>query len=220
MEFIINVPLAQKTIPCEMQKENPDGRAYQSASLIVFTTPKSYCGILPLNSKNYWVYQDSIFAAGVFVKVQLDTLRYEKSMKSLNDGLIWWEGNLEIGLPDILFANDSAFFSLENRLFEQGVKEVKKDYSLFNGDSVLYLAHFEDAAAMGRSVKMKTNITTPAGTFSDCVFFEKYARNYRRDQVYFKPGIGVVKYINEEAPMGEQDVKIMKISTLVSFHMQ
>jgi hypothetical protein len=175
---------------------------------------------MPLNSKNYWVYEDSIFNYGTFVRVQYDTMRFTKAWRSQPDGLVWWESNLKVGLPDKLFTSDSAFFKLENRLFTPGIMDAKKDFSLFPGDSLRYLASFEDAAAQGRSVKLTTPISTIGGIFDNLILFEKNARNYRRDQVYFKPGFGVIRYIMEKAPMGTPFIKLQQVSTLVAFHIE
>ncbi len=209
-----------KTNPCELQTANPSGKSYADDSLVEFTCTQNHCGILPLSSKNYWIYEDSIFTDGVFSRVQLDTLRYTTNKKSLPDGLVWWLGNFSVGLPDILFANDSSFFGLADRLFIPGFKDVKKEFGLFTGDSLRYLTSFEDAAALGRSLRIDSPLETMAGTFNDCYYFEKNARNYRRDQLYFKPGIGVVKYILEKAPVGQPFVKLQKVSTLVKFHIE
>ena len=205
---------------CEMQTDNPTGRSYYGHSVFLFDYSKKNCGLLPLSSRNYWVYQDSVYADGVFDRVQNDTLRFT-SWKSLSDGLIWWESNINIGLPEILYANDTAFFGLENRLFDGlSAKDVKKGYSLFTGDSIRYLASFEDIAAQGRSLKLKTSFKTPAGTFNDCVYFEKNARSYRKDQVYFKPELGVLKYILEKAPIGTGLLKLQQVSTLIAVHIE
>ena len=175
---------------------------------------------MPLSSRNFWVYEDSVFNDGVYVRVQYDTLRYISTYQSLPDKLIWWESNISIGIPEKLYANDSTLFEMQNRMFTPGIIDVKKDFGLFAGDSVRYLASFEDAAAIGRSVKMQDAVKTPAGTFDDWILFEKNARNYRRDQVYFEPGLGVIKYIQEKAPMGTRDIKLQQISTLVAFHIE
>ena len=211
---------ATETETCELQTANPAGRTYTTDSVVAFTCTQKHCGILPLSSKNYWIYEDSIFANGVFTKVQSDTLRYLVNKKSLSDGLVWWEGNISVGLPDILFANDSSFFGLTDRLFNPDIIDVKKEFGLFPGDSLRYLTSFEDAAAQGRSLKFESPLVTSAGIFNDCFYFEKNARNYRRDQVYFKPGIGVVKYIYEKAPIGTRAIKLQQVSTLVSFHIE
>ena len=79
---------------------------------------------------------------------------------------------------------------------------------------------FEDIAAMGRSVKMENVIQTTVAHFDNCILFEKNARNYRRDQVYFKPELGVIKYIMEKAAQGTSQIKLQQISTLVSFHFE
>jgi hypothetical protein len=206
--------------PCELQGDNPSGRMYESDSVVAFVCLSKHCGILPLSIKNYWIYEDSLFNDGVFVRIQYDTLRYSSTIKSLSDGLVWWESNITVGLPATLYANDSSLFSISDRMFTPGIKDARKDYSLFPGDSLRYLANFEDAAAMGRSLKMSTDLNSPAGTFSDWVYFEKNARNYRKDQVYFKPGIGVIKYIQEKAPMGTFILKLQQVSTLVAYHIE
>lgn len=212
-----NMEVPVKPDSCEEQTANPTGRSYPSDSVITYTCTTRHCGIMPMSTKNFWVYSDSIFSDGIFLKVQYDTLRFTANLKS-SDNITWWQKNaVSIGLPDVLFANDSSFFGLADRMFTSGVKDVKKEFGLFPGDSIRYLTSFEDAAAMGRSLKLQNNIGTPSGNYSGCLYFEKNARNYRKDQVYFKPGIGVVKYIQEKAPMGERDLKLQQISTLISF---
>lgn len=205
---------------CIAESGNPAGSSYTVDSVVAFTCTSKHCGILPLSSKNYWVYEDSIFDNGILLKVQLDTFRFVKNYKSLTDDLIWWESNISIGLPDRLYANDSSIFKMEDRFFTPDVIDAKKDFSLFAGDSIRYLANFQDAAAIGRSVKIQSAIDTRAGVFTDYILFEKNARNYRKDQVYFKPGIGVIKYIQEKAPMGMPLLKLQQVSTLISFHIE
>ena len=212
--------LKTETEPCIVQTDNPKGRSYSSDSVVSYICTSKHCGILPLSSKNYWIYEDSIFSDGVFTKVQFDTLRYLINKKSLADGLVWWEGNISVGLPDVLYANDSSFFELADRMFTPGIMDVKKEFGLFSGDSLRYLTSFEDAAALGRSLKIETPLETTAGTFDNCFYFEKNARNYRKDQVYFKPGIGVVKYIQEKAPIGQREIKLQQVSTLLAFHIE
>ena len=206
--------------PCELQTANPAGRSYVTDSIVAFNCTQKHCGILPLSNKNYWIYEDSIFSDGVFTKVQFDTLRYSTNIKSIPDGLVWWEGNISVGLPDILYANDSSFFELADRLFAPDFKDVKKGFGLFAGDSLKYLTSFDDAAALGRSLKLEAPLETTTGTFADCLYFEKNARNYRKDQVFFKPGIGVIKYIMEKAPIGQRVIKLQQVSNLIAFHIE
>lgn len=212
--------LNQKVKTCELQTADPSGRSYSSDSVVNYSCTSTHCGMIPLSTKNYWVYQDSIFEDGIFQRVQFDTLRFTSNLKTLPDNLVWWNSNISIGLPEILFANDSAFFGLEDRLYTPNTKEVKKGFGLFQGDSIRYLTSFEDAAAIGRSLKLETDVYTPAGNFNDCLYFEKNARNYRRDQVYFKQGLGVIKYVQEKARMGERTLLLQQVSTLISYHLE
>jgi len=213
-------PVSEPVTPCQPQTANPAGRSYDASSVISFPCTDKHCGILPLSTKNYWVYEDSIFDNGTFLRVQFDTLRYASTKKSLSDGLIWWEGNIAVGLPGTLYANDSAFFTLGDRLFTPDVKDARRDYSIPAGDSLKYLTSFEDAAANGKSVKLQTAVKTSLGSFNDCVYFEKNARYYRKDQVFFKPGLGVVKYIYEKVASGSPVLKLQQISTLVAVHIE
>lgn len=205
---------------CLPQFSNPDLRAYSCDSIIPVSYTAKHCGFLPLSQKNYWVYEDSIFDNGIFVKKQYDTLRFSKTYRT-PDGLIWWENENFIGLPEKIYANDSSLFMMEERLFSpECMMDVKKDYCLFEGDSIRYLTRFYDFAAAGRSVKLEDTFITPAGKFENCILFDKNARSFRRDQTIFKPGLGVIKFIQEKAPMGSLQVKLQQISTLISFHIE
>jgi hypothetical protein len=209
------------TKPCEQQTANPTGRSYAADSVVNYNCTSSHCGILPLSSKNYWVYQDSLFSDGVFTKVQYDTLRYTKQKQSLADGLVWWEGSINVGLPEQLYASDSSFFGLDVKLFVPGMLDVKKEFGLFTGDSLRYLTSFQsDIMAIGRSLKLSSSLVTEAGTFNDCLYFEKNSRNYRKDQVYFKPGVGVVRYVQETVPYGSRSLKLQQISTLMAMYVE
>lgn len=207
-------------LPCIEQTDNPAGRAYDTDSLLDYTCTDKHCGMMPLSSKSYWIYEDSVFNDGVFTRVQYDTLRYSSNIKSLSDGITWWESDVYVGLPQKLYSNDSSFFGLQPKLYNPDLVDAKKDYSLFPGDSIRYLANFDDMAASGRSIKMTGSFITPAGEFDSYIYFEKNARNYRKDQVFFKPGVGVLKYIQEKAPFGQRVIKLQNIMTLVAFHIE
>ncbi len=206
---------------CLLQTDNPATRSYSSDSLMAVTYTGKNCGLLPLNKNNYWIYLDSIFNNGVFQQVQYDTLRFVKTYLSLSDNLIWWQANMEVGLPDLLYSSDSSIFSIEQRMFSADpVWDARKEFSLFSGETANYLTHFDDNAAQGKSVKLDGDLATPAGEFPDCIQFEKNARSYRKDEIYFKPGIGVVKYSQEKAPMGSPVIKLQQVSTLIGFHIE
>ncbi len=210
-----NMPL-----PCINQTANPAGRTYDSDSLFGYLCTDKHCGMMPLSAKSYWIYEDSVFDNGTFLRVDMVTLRYIRNIRSVSDGLIWWESDAYVGLPQLLYSNDSAIFLMRQRQYSPDLVDAKKDYSLFPGDSVRYLTSFDDIAATGRSLKLNEGISTPAGTFDACIYFEKYARNFRKDQVFFKPGVGVLKYIREEAPMGTRVLKMQHTMTLVAFQIE
>ncbi|MBK5273153.1 MAG: hypothetical protein JJE22_19300 [Bacteroidia bacterium] len=205
---------------CQTQTAIPSGRSYNSDSVVAVNYNKKVCGFLPLSKKNYWIYRDSIFNNGTFLKVQYDTLRYTSTFRSLSDSLIWWESNISVGLPLRLYTTETSLFEIENRFFNPEFIDAKKSYSLFEGDSTRYLSNFEDNAAFGRSVKIKNAINTTAGSFTDCILFEKNALDYRIDQVYFKPGFGVIKYFMSKSPFGSKEIKLQQVSTLVAFHFE
>jgi hypothetical protein len=203
---------------CLSQTDDPGPRSYTCDDITAVSYTGKYCGILPISNKSYWVYQDSLFDNGVFVRAQYDTLRFTSAFKTSPDNLIWFEPNIEVGLPSRLYFNAEGIFQMEKRMFTECYWDASKEFVLPEGDSAKYLTHFDDNAAFGRSVKLTGTLKTPAGSFVDCVLFEKDAKFYRKDQVYFKPGLGVVKYICEEAPMGSPFIKLQQISTLVKYY--
>jgi hypothetical protein len=91
---------------------------------------------------------------------------------------------------------------------------------MLSTDSTRFLSSFEDIAAQAKILRLNAIISAPAGNFSDCIYFEKYSRNYRKDQVFFKPGIGVIRYVREMAPMGTSLLKMQQVSNLVSIHIE
>ena len=207
-------------INCVQQTDDPSLRSYPCDSLIPNFFSVNHCGFLPLSQNNYWVYEDSFFNNGTFLRVQTDTLKFISTNQTTTDKLIWWDGSIDIGLPTRLYANENGIYNLEKRLFTSCTWEANKEFVTPSGDIARYLTRFEDIAAQGRSVKLNEIISTPAGDFGGCIYFEKYARNFRKDQVFIKPGIGVVKYIREIAPMGQPVLKLQQISTLKEFYLE
>jgi hypothetical protein len=204
---------------CAIQTANPDHRVYSSSEFSVTNYTGKNCGLISLSPKHYWVYLDSIFDNGNFITTRLDTLRFLKTYQTQPDELIWWEANKSVGLPAKCYANDTSIFSLEPRLFTSfAILDARKEIFRFTQDSLKFLTSFGDEAAIGRA--LHCDYSTQAGNFHDCLFFEKYAMMYRRDQVYLQPGVGVVKYIHEEAPIGYNQIQMQQISTLVGFHIQ
>jgi hypothetical protein len=208
--------------PCIEQTANPVGRIYTQADLIEVSYQAKCCGFIPLSTRNFWIYEDSVFTDGIFERVKYDTLRFARTYQSQPDMLIWWETNgVEVGLPDRLYANDSTIFLPQYRLFAQEpIMDVKKEYGQFTGDSLKYLTSFEDNAAFGRSVKLNETIATPAGNFNGCILFEKKSPFSRTDQMIYKPGLGVVKFRSERAGYTSPLVKLQQVSTLIQAHIE
>lgn len=217
----INVTSGEEaTTGCILQTGNPSGRSYNTTEVEPFTCTNSHCGFMPLNRKNYWVYLDSFYNNGSFVSARYDTLRFTQNWRSTTDGLVWWENNIDIGLPQVIYANDSTIFKMEDRMFTEDMLDVRKEFTLYSGDSARYITSFTDNAAICRSLKISSPLSTKAGEFSDLLYFDKNAPFFRRDQVFFKPGIGVIRYVQEKAAMGSPVVKLQQTSTLVSFHLE
>jgi hypothetical protein len=209
-----------KKVPCVEQKINPAGRSYATDSLVEYNCTEKHCGFISLSTKNYWVYQDSIFNDGNFVSVKMDTLRYSKTYRSKSDGLTWWKSTKDIGLPSMLYANDSAFFAAIPLSFAPEMTNAAKSYGLFAGDSVRYLTSFDDIRAAGRSIKVNEPIKVPAGSFSNYLLFEKNANFFGSDQLIYKPGIGVLQYTQMRVPLGDWENKKQKVSTLIAYHLE
>lgn len=205
---------------CIQQTVSPLNQSYSCTDLVAIDCQEKHCGLMPVSAKSYWVYQDSVFTDGQFSHLEYDTLHF-KAYRSLPDNLVWWKTNKDVGLPEFLYTNDSVIFGINNRFFAQDcIKDSKKEYALFAGDSARYLTSFEDNAAMGRSVKLKEEMKCPAGQFNDCILFEKNAPFFRKDVMIFKPGVGVLKYKTEKAPMGYPQMQLEKISTLISYYIE
>ena len=217
--YQLNLNIAS-AISCVSQTADPSLRSYPCDSLIPNFFPVNHCGFLPLSLNNFWVYEDSFFNNGTFLRVQIDTLQFIRTNQTTTDKLIWWDSNIDIGIPIRLYSNEIGIYNLEKRLFTSCTWEANKEFVTPAGDSAKYLTRFEDIAAQGRSLKLNEIISTPAGDFGSCIYFEKYARNFRKDQVFIKPGIGVVKYIREVAPMGHPVLKLQQISTLREFYLE
>lgn len=213
-------PTTVKTVPCVEQKVNPSGRSYVTDSLVEYNCKEKHCGFITLSSKNYWVYQDSIFNDGVFSNVKMDTLRFSKTFMSKQDGLTWWQANKDLGLPKLLYANDSSFFSANTLNFAPTTTTATRSYGLFSGDSIRYMSSFDDVMAMGRSIKLNTSVKVPAGSFNNVLFFEKTANFYGSDELLYKPGVGVLKFTQMRVSFVDMENKKQKVSTLVAYHIE
>lgn len=203
---------------CIEQTADPMMAAYDTNQVHYINYSGKHCGFMPLNSKSYWVYEDSLFdSEGNFNLVQIDTLRYSKTLQS-PDNLIWWETKKDIGLPRKLYASDDAIYGLQKGTFIMDSFYSKREF--YVADSVNFLSGFNDIIAFGKIVRRTEPVETPAGIFYNYILFEKYSPGYRRDKVYFVPGLGVIQYTSEfyKAPGPPSKMKLFIKSSLVSYY--
>ncbi|TMI62952.1 MAG: hypothetical protein E6H07_16245 [Bacteroidetes bacterium] len=225
--FIIIFSACKKTeVPlpmneaCIQQTMDPLAVAYDTNQVYYINYSGKHCGFMPFNSKNYWVYEDSIFDGnGNFKTVKIDTLRYTKTLQT-PDQLIWWETKKDVGLPRKIYASENAIYGLENGSFIVDSFYTKRELYEAEKDTVNFLASFVDIVAFGKIIKTTEALRTEAGSFSNYIMLEKYAPGYRRDRVYFVPGFGVIKYTSEfyKAPGPPSNMKLFIKSTLIGYH--
>lgn len=171
---------------------------------------------MPLNHKTAWVYLDSFFNEnGQFTSSRLDTLQFEKTYQT-NDRIVWWQADKFIGLPEKTYTTEQTVYSLEEQIFANPCAQVAQSEFTIPLQDSSYISRFGDEAAIGKSSKLTTPVQTPLGSFADCILFEKHAPGYRRDKVYIKPGLGVVKFIHALAPPSGFIITNRQVSTLVS----
>ncbi len=204
---------------CIVQKDNTFSNSYFYDDVVSINYTGNHCGLMPLSINSYWVYEDSLFDNnGIFINRKSDTLRYTKTLQS-PDNLIWWETNKDVGLPLQMYSSNSAVYSLQRGVFIPDSLYSKREFYDIEKDSVIYLSGFSDIVAFGKIARRSGVMKTPLGNFYNYIFYEKYSPYYRRDRVYFVPGIGVIKYTNEyyKAPGSPDNFKAKKISTLVGY---
>ncbi len=205
--------------PCVEHKANSYTSTYSCAELSPVAYKGEQCGFLPLSGTTLWIFEDSFFNdQGNFVNRKVDTLQFSKTFQTQKDGIVWWQPDKFIGLPEKCMTTGKDLYSLQPRFFGGNlcVLDAAIEYSIPASDSIGYLAHFADEAAIGKAVKMKASLDLPFGKLDQCILFEKHAPGYRRDKVYIKPGVGVVKFIHALSSTVNGNIVIRQISTLMS----
>ena len=213
------VPVPEVSETCIEQTVNPLANSYDTNDVISVNYAGSHCGMMPLSSKNYWIYQDSIFDNnGFFKTTKIDTLRYTKTLQT-PDKLIWWEGSKDVGLPAKIYSSTDAIYGLQKGMFMADSMYSKREFYDADADTSFF-AGFADIVAFGKIIHKSEVLQTEAESFSEYILYEKYAPGYRRDRVYFVPGFGVIKYTSEyyKAPGPPSNMKMLIKSSLVSNH--
>lgn len=189
-------------------------------NLPITVNDSSYCGYLPLNKKNYWVYLDSVYNTnGDFSHTQTDTLRFLETRRTA-DGITWWSQALvngryvPAGFPTFIYSTDSTVYFISWR------GAGARWFGVIPADSVVESCHYADFSQTCISRKIQGRVTVPAGDFSNCLKFIKtqFLGSYNIE-ADFKPGIGVLKawyYTDSMFP----PFRRLYTSTLMEYHIE
>lgn len=183
---------------------------------------QSHCGYLPLGKNNYWVYRDSLFdyLTGQLQSTLIDTLRFKKTYQS-EDSIIWWEPAATLlykGYFDKVYSIDTTVYIMSPGsfgwrwpipiFFPTGVDSSAK---MYRWDDVFF------TYTIGK--KLNTNVTVPAGSFSNCYLFTT-ARDFQPttpgSYKYAVPGIGIIK----NKAINVQTGFVTYTSELLSYHIE
>ncbi len=195
---------------------------YLSTDFTEVDYDQHHCGYLPLGKNNYWVYRDSIFNNSAQLQsVVQDTFRFTKTFRT-PDGIIWWAQDMSASTPNIWPGYPPYNYSTDSTLY--GTKQnwgsragVKWFYGIGNNTSLSEIIDYSDLTSPCYAERLVNPVSSPAGTFSDCLLFTKKnvygtAIDY---STWYKPGIGVIRnyvYAGTSAPV--------RISTLISYHFE
>ena len=182
---------------CVQSSQTPSG--YQSSDFVEVNYNQNHCGYLPLGKKNYWIYLDSSFSAsGQFQNSFLDTVRFTKTFRT-PDGIIWWstDGPQSVvslaGYPKYNYSTDSIVYG--TTIYHVGMAGCKWFYSIGNSSLQSENISYSDLSSPCYAQRITTSVQVPAGSFSDCTFFNKklvYGTGIELS-TWFKPGVGVLR---------------------------
>jgi hypothetical protein len=153
---------------------------------------QKHCGILPISKKNYWIYLDSLFdITGQFTQIKIDTLRFIKAHMS-PDSITWWSTNNTFkGFLQYSYSTDSVLYTLGTNW---GGKPVVKWFHYMNTDSTSENCNYTDHPTICEAKKLYQAVIVPAGKFNNCLLFTKKWILPELLNIYFKPGIGVLRF--------------------------
>ncbi len=199
---------------CEHPNQLPPFGYNSSTTFTAVNYDKNHCGYFPLSKKNYWVYLDSNFNnnTGVFINTLIDTLRFIETRQS-PDGIIWWHPNIfGIVLP-FMYSTDTLVYTLGNNW---GGKPAVKWFYPIQSDSAIDGSNYTDIVGVSKAYKINSTVTVPAGSFSDCILYQKLVTFPSVLETIFKPGIGVLRFKQYDHATS----KLYKISTLLTYHLE
>lgn len=211
---------ANPSMACVRNSTIPYGSYLQLQNLPPSSTDSIYCGYLPLSRKNYWVYLDSVYDQnGIYTHSIRDTLRYTVTRR-LQDGIAWWStdsvGNLKVWAlyPRFVYSTDSVLYFISER------RTGAPFFKAITSDTLIEGCQYSDHSQICESVKNPNPVVVPAGTFTNCMKFNKtWVLGYYEIETHFKPGIGVLKtrYFTDRFTF---PFRMIRTSTLEAYHIE
>lgn len=210
-----------------------------SAGLQQVSYDSAICGFMPMHKDAYWIYTDSFFNNdGSLSSISQDTLRVKGISKSpLSPSLFWTMGSRNRkGMNGMFYTTDSLLYSIQTAFtspaYLQGntwagyraagyprprpiIADPRYTDTLFTMNAV------SDMAYMEKVFTYNEIITVPSGSYKDCIGVHKFLYTPFSDQLIFKPGLGMVKYISYYDGSGAMFSygAVKQVSVLTSYHL-
>lgn len=202
---------------CIPNTQIPTG-TYGLSSNVIVSYNGNHCGYLPLSKKNYWIYTDSSTDANGQLQFKTtDTLRFLVTSRT-PDGIIWWSrvpgtANFALGYDSYFYSTDSTTYTISKQYGDDiGIKWF---YAIKNSPTAEDL-YYSDVSSPCNAQRLSNNVTVPAGSFSNCMFFVKTNvwGNGIEYKIRYKPGLGILRC---EASLG---TRIVYTSTLINYYIE
>lgn len=166
----------------------------------------SESGIIPMHMNNYWKYADSTWDSGGNL-IESDVHLLQSSEARMKNGDVWWTLNYPVG---IVHQSNDTLFNYEY-LWPSGCPGKTPNYFLFDADSITSTFVMEGDMAFVMSSHKLSSIATPAGTFLDCLYYNKSGLSI----AIIKPGIGIIEFEGSE-PFTNNSRKL----TLIEYYLE
>lgn len=209
-----------------------------SAGLQQVSYDSAICGFMPMHKDAYWIYTDSFFNSdGSLSLVSQDTLRITGIFKSpLSPSLFWrMASRNRKGMNGLFYTTDSLLYSLQAAFAVPTYFQADTwagyraaGYPMphppatgpRNTDTLFTMNAVSDMAYMEKTFPYHETVNVPAGSYSDCIGFHKFL-NITSEQMIFKPGVGMVKYISYYSNFSSMFSygSVKQVSVLTSYHL-
>ena len=166
-------------------------------------------GLLPLNIHNYWLYADTIRNAEGEVTETSTFLLHPTQIQYTNND-VWWTFNDLF--PPIHQSNDTLYFL--DRTFPSTCLVKNVEFYSMGRDTIEYtIVRGGEIALLRQGVQSYSTVHTPAGDFTDCLYF-RLANGFNETHT-LKPGVGFVK-MTWPSFMGQPSQEL----TLIEYHIE